>query len=125
MKQPDLDFALGEVLGLRRQAIVGDIHVISCDTVAEYHGLVTRSSIRRFALRGGGGTTLQEALDLLDEEGLSCAIVVFITDGHNAWSSCRPRGANGTKFIAVTPTQAPLAPGWIKQIRLASWTSDR
>jgi predicted metal-dependent peptidase len=125
MKQSDLDFALGEVLGLRRQAIVGNIHVISCDTVAQYHGLVTRSSIREFALQGGGGTTLQAALHLLDEEGLSCAIVVFITDGHNAWSSSRPRGTSRTKFIAVTPTQAPLAPDWIKQIQLSSWKSDR
>lgn len=123
MKQSDLDFALGEVLGLRRQAIVGDIHVISCDTVAQYHGLVTRSSIREFALEGGGGTTLQAALDLLDEEGLDCAIVVFITDGHNAWSSSRPRGTNTTKFMAVTPTQAPLAPDWIKQIQVSSWKS--
>ena len=125
MKQSDLDLALGEILGLRRQSIVGDIHVISCDTVAQYHGLVTRSGIREFALQGGGGTTLQAALSLLDEEGLRCAIVVFITDGHNAWSSSRPRGTNGTKFIAVTPTRAPSAPDWIEQIQLSSWKSGR
>lgn len=110
MTQGDIDAALGEVDAICRSQLVERAHVASCDATATLHGEFR--SLTAVELVGGGGTTLEIALTLIDENHLAPNVVVFLTDGLTVWSDDPPHHVRNSHTIVVTPNCGVVVPNW-------------
>lgn len=106
--------ALAEVCGVAKSLSVDNVYLASCDTHATYHGRF--NARHRFELFGGGGTSLERALPLIDENRLKIELVVFVTDGYTNWSPEPPAQLRRAATVVVTPEGAPPGPAWAKQV---------
>lgn len=110
MSQADVDAALGEVDAICSCMSVERAFIASCDADATFHGEFR--SLTSIELVGGGGTTLEKALDLIKEHHLKPDVVVFLTDGQTQWSESPPISLSGARAIVVTPEGAQPGPDW-------------
>jgi predicted metal-dependent peptidase len=110
MSQADLEAALGEVDAICSCMSVERAFIASCDADATFHGEFR--SLTSMELVGGGGTTLEKALDLIEEHHLKPDVVIFLTDGQTQWSESRPISLSGARAIVVTPEGAQTGPDW-------------
>jgi predicted metal-dependent peptidase len=114
MSQELIDRALSEVCGVAKNMAVENVYLASCDTAATYHGRFNQH--HRFELRGGGGTSLEKALDLIREKRLDVELVVFITDGLTRWSDSTPHELRRSAAIVVSPMDGPVGPTWAHHV---------
>ena len=115
MSEVDLSLALGEVAAVCKAVPSARVWLASCDTEATFHGSAT--GISRVELRGGGGTSLEAALEVMDTHRINPSAVVFLTDGFTTWSKERPPALNGKAALVVSPASSPDAPDWAVHIR--------
>lgn len=111
-----IDRALAEVCGVAKSLSVDNVYLASCDTDATYHGRFT--SRHRFEMFGGGGTSLENALCLIDEHRLKVELVVFVTDGYTSWSPDPPIQLRRSSTVVVTPENAPPPPPWASHVTI-------
>lgn len=114
MSQVEIDAALGEVLAVARATAVERTFVASCDTSPTFHGDVRSVTALEFV--GGGGTSLENALSIIDQYRLDPEIVVFLTDGMTSWSTEPPTALAGRRTIVVTPAGNPTGPSWADSV---------
>lgn len=117
MTKDDIDAALGEVDAICRNQSVERAFVASCDSSATFHGEFR--SLISLELVGGGGTTLEIALELIDEQRLDPDVVIFLTDGYTSWSDEAPSQVRLARSIVVTPRGHPSGPPWTTTIGTA------
>ena len=115
MTEDDIETALGEVDAICRNQSVERAFVASCDSAATLHGEFR--SLTSLELVGGGGTTLEIALELIDEHRLDPDVVIFLTDGYTSWSSERPPALNRSKALVLSPAHHSRGPDWAVNIR--------
>jgi predicted metal-dependent peptidase len=118
MSQDLLDKATSEVKSVCQQASVSDVHLISCDAKATYHGRI--STVENLRLIGGGGTHLEDCLKLIKSNKLNPSIVIFLTDGFTTWSDELPTELEKRKVIVVIPRGNPPGPSWAETVEM--WT---
>jgi predicted metal-dependent peptidase len=114
MTQDDIDRALGEVASVARAMCVAHTWLVSCDTEVTFHGRVRK--IEDLELVGGGGTSLEKALDVIDTHRIDPDVVVFLTDGFAPWSASPPPELARRSIIVVTPAGNPTGPDWAESI---------
>ena len=116
MTEDDINAALGEVDAICRNQSVERAFVASCDAEATLHGEFR--SLESVELVGGGGTTLEIALDLIEEHPLNPDVVIFLTDGLTSWSDEAPATLVRRPVIVVSPASAPAAPDWATHVAM-------
>lgn len=114
MQQTDIEKALGEVLSIAKEMCVERTYVASCDTQATFHGDVR--STTSLELVGGGGTSLEKALEVIRTNRIDPTVVVFLTDGQTTWSNSPPEELARRYTIVVTPRGNPPGPEWAESI---------
>ena len=117
MTEDDINTALGEVDAICRSQLVERVYVASCDAEATFHGEFR--SLKSLELVGGGGTTLETALSLIDEHRLSPDVVVFLTDGLTSWSDEPPQQVRNSRVIVVTPGSCTVGPAWSSHVTMS------
>ena len=118
MSQAQVDTALGEVVSVARSMCVERTYVASCDTEATFHG--EARSVTTLELTGGGGTSLESALGLIETHRLDPDVVVFLTDGFAPWSDHVPAELARRHTIVVTPAGHPTGPDWAQSVVVKS-----
>lgn len=116
MRQSDIEKALGEVLSISKEMCVERTYVASCDTQATFHG--DFRSTTSLELMGGGGTSLEKALEVISANKIDPTVVVFLTDGQTKWSSAPPNELVRRRAIVVTPRGNPTGPEWAESISI-------
>lgn len=114
MTQEDINTALGEVDAICRSPYVERAHVASCDSEATFHGEFR--ALTNLELVGGGGTTLETALGLIEEHRLRPDVVVFLTDGLAEWSMNEPVELRKSTAVIVSLSTGRTAPSWATSI---------
>ena len=114
MTENDINAALGEVDAICRSQLVEHAYVASCDAEATFHGEFR--SLKSLELVGGGGTTLETALILIDEHRLSPDVVVFLTDGLTSWSDEPPEQVRNSRTFVVAPSSCGVGPKWFSHV---------
>jgi predicted metal-dependent peptidase len=63
-----------------------DMHFFSHDTKGYYGGLVRNGNVEKIKainLKGGGGTSHLDVMDMIQKQKGDCKMVVFFTDGYS------------------------------------------
>lgn len=114
MSNDDLDTALGAVVSVARSMSVERTWVASCDATPTFHG--DARSVTSLELKGGGGTSLENALSVIDDHRLDPDVVIFLTDGLASWSDEAPATLARRHTIVVTPEGNPSGPPWAESV---------
>ena len=118
--QPDqLSAALAEVKGILKSCAGEDgIHVYSADACIQSAQKVF--SARSIQLKGGGGTDMAEAIEMIDSSREKFDYVVVITDGLTPWPPSAPRTFKTIVVLVGEPHGVEAPPAWARVIRVPS-----
>jgi len=117
ISERELKQFVSEVYEVARE--VANVVVIPWDaTVYEPIAINSPSDVRRIKLRGGGGTVIGPALELVDRKFSNSDIIIILSDWHiyDLYSSERLLRKYSSKIIAVTTSAEP--PEYLFRIRL-------
>lgn len=104
MADSEIAAALAEIDAIQRQCGVRHLWFVACDSRPRPPRRVRR--VEPGLVRGGGGTDLREALQLLPELRPRPDVAVVLTDGWTPWPDRRPRGMS--LVVATTDLPCPI-----------------